>query len=56
MKRKTSIFITMILCFCLLWGSRTYVRAAQAPLTSLTFDMDYYYNTYPDLQTALGYD
>lgn len=56
MKRKTSIFISMILCFCLLWGSGTPVKAAPAALTSLTFDMDYYYNTYPDLQAALGYD
>ncbi len=56
MKRKTSIFISMVLCFCLLWGSGTPVKAAPAALTSLTFDMDYYYNTYPDLQAALGYD
>lgn len=56
MKRKTSIFISMILCFCLLWGSGTPVKAAPAALTSLTFDADYYYNTYPDLQGALGYD
>lgn len=46
----------MILCFCLLWGSGTPVKAAPAALTSLTFDADYYYNTYPDLQAALGYD
>lgn len=46
----------MILCFCLLWGSGTPVKAAPAALTSLTFDVDYYYNTYPDLQAALGYD
>lgn len=56
MKRKTSIFISMVLCFCLLWGSGTPVKAAPATLTSLTFDVDYYYNTYPDLQAALGYD
>lgn len=56
MKRITRIFITGILCFCLLWGSRTSVRAAQTSLTNLTFDVDYYYNTYPDLQAALGYD
>ncbi len=56
MKRKTSIFILMSLCFCLLWGSGTSVDAAKKGLTSLTFDMDYYYNTYPDLQAALGYD
>lgn len=46
----------MALCFCLLWGSTIPVKAASASLTSLTFDMDYYYNTYPDLQAALGYD
>ena len=46
----------MVLCFCLLWGSGTPVKAAPAALTSLTFDADYYYNTYPDLQAALGYD
>lgn len=46
----------MVLCFCLLWRSGTPVKAAPAALTSLTFDVDYYYNTYPDLQAALGYD
>lgn len=46
----------MLLCFFLLWGSGTPVKAAPAALTALTFDMDYYYNTYPDLQAALGYD
>lgn len=56
MKQKTNIFISMLLCLCLLWGSGTPVKAAQAPLTSLTFDMDYYYNTNPDLQASLGYD
>lgn len=56
MRQKTSIFISIVLCFCLLWGSTIPVKAAPASLTSLTFDMDYYYNTYPDLQTALGYD
>lgn len=55
MKRKISILIAVILCFCMLW-SGTPAEAAQTPLTSLTFDMDYYYNTYPDLQAALGYD
>lgn len=56
MRQKISIFISMALCFCLLWGSTIPVKAAPASLTSLTFDMDYYYNTYPDLQAALGYD
>ena len=56
MKQKASIFTAMILCFCMLWGSVTPAMAAQTPLTSLTFDVDYYYNTYPDLQAAFGYD
>lgn len=56
MKQKISIFISMLLCFCMLWGSAPSVKAAQAPLTSLTFDVDYYYNAYPDLQAAFGYD
>ncbi len=56
MKQKLSVVISMILCFCMLAGSGVSVKAAPAQLTSLTFDLDYYYNTYPDLQTAFGYD
>lgn len=56
MKQKISFFMSMILCFCMLWGSGTSVIAAQTQLTSLTFDADYYYNTYPDLQAAFGHD
>ncbi len=56
MKQKISFFMSMILCFCMLWGSGTLVKAAQTQLTSLTFDADYYYNTYPDLQAAFGHD
>lgn len=56
MKPKIRIFLSMLLCFCILCGNATPIMAAPAPLTSLTFDVDYYYNTYPDLQTALGYD
>lgn len=56
MKQKISFFMSMILCFYMLWGSGTSVKAAQTQLTSLTFDADYYYNTYPDLQAALGHD
>lgn len=56
MKQKISLFLSMILCFCMLWGNAPSVEAAQTQLTSLTFDMDYYYNTYPDLQVTFGYD
>lgn len=56
MKQKMSIILSTILCFCMLFGSTSYVHAAQTQLTSLTFDVDYYYNTYPDLQASFGYD
>lgn len=56
MKQKMSVFISMILCLCMLLGIAPSVKAAQTQLTSLTFDVDYYYNTYPDLQAAFGYD
>lgn len=56
MKRKISLFISMLLCFCMLCGSGMSAMAAPAALTNLTFDADYYYNTNADLQVALGYD
>lgn len=56
MKQKMSIFISMVLCFCIFFGSTSSVHAAQTQLTGLTFDADFYYNTYPDLQAAFGYD
>lgn len=56
MKPKISFFISMLLCFCMLLGSGMSAMAAPAALTNLTFDADYYYNTNPDLQAALGYD
>lgn len=56
MKRKISLFISMLLCFCMLCGSGISAMAAPAALTNLTFDADYYYNTNVDLQVALGYD
>ena len=56
MKQKISLFISMLLCFCMLYGSGTPAMAAPAALTNLTFDADYYYNTNVDLQVALGYD
>ncbi len=56
MKPKISLFISMLLCFCMLCGSGMSAVAAPAALTNLTFDADYYYNTNADLQVALGYD
>ncbi len=47
-----------VLCICLLSGNAIGVEAApkKVKMTNVTFDMDYYYNTYADLQTALGYN
>lgn len=58
MKKKLGIqsILAAVLCVCLLCGSALPTEAAQASLTKLTFDVDYYYNTYPDLQEVLGYD
>lgn len=56
MRSIRNVFLAMLLCFCMLWEIAAPVFAAPTPLTNLTFDMDYYYNTYPDLQSALGYD
>lgn len=56
MKQKLSLFMAVLLCLGMLWGGGTFAEAAQTPLTSLTFDAEYSYNTYPDLQAAFGYD
>lgn len=56
MKQKLSLFMAVMLCLGMLWGGGTFAEAAQTPLSSLTFDAEYYYNTYPDLQAAFGYD
>ena len=56
MKQKASIFTAMILCFCMLWGSVAPAMAAQTPLTSLTFDVDYYYTPYRVRRAPFGYD
>ncbi len=58
MKRRLVFksILGFMLCVCLVLGSAVPAQAAQASLTKLTFDVDYYYNTYPDLQAAFGYD
>lgn len=55
-KRKISFFMAVLFCFSILWGTGTSAAAAPGTLTNLTFDADYYYNTNPDLHTALGYN
>jgi len=59
MKQKSKKIIIICMLFYLLLGNVTTVEAApksKPKLTNLTFDMDYYYNTYPDLQSGIGYD
>jgi len=59
MSNKRRILLAMVLCLCMLFGNVCTTHAAekkQPDMTKLTFDVDYYYNTYPDLQAAIGYD
>ena len=59
MSYKRKSILALILCLCMLFGCTGTVQAAgktKSVMTKLTFDMDYYYNTYPDLQAAIGYD
>ena len=59
MNLKIRNLLALFLCFCMLMGNVCTVQAARSPqpkLTSLTFDVDYYYGTYSDLQAAIGYD
>ena len=52
-----------IVCVCLFWSSSMDAEAAKAAkkkvnytCSELTFDAEYYYNTYPDLQAVFGMD
>ena len=59
MSQKIRSVLMLFICLCVLLGNASTVVAAPASkvkLTNLTFDMDYYYNTYPDLQTQIGYN
>lgn len=51
-------FLMLLLCCSLLFGNTIPAKAAQntVTLSNITFDADYYYNTYADLQVAIGYD
>ena len=54
---KKTIILAMC-CVCLLWRNGMEADAAKNDITlsKVTFDAEYYYNTYPDLQAAFGYD
>lgn len=59
MKKMRRIVFTLLIMLCMAWVHVDTVEAAPASeekLTKLTFDMDYYYKKYPDLQEQIGYD
>ncbi|MBQ6887226.1 MAG: VanW family protein [Lachnospiraceae bacterium] len=59
MKKKIRNILTLFMLTYVLCGNVDTVEAAQVQqpkLSGLTFDMDYYYNKYPDLQVQIGYD
>ncbi len=60
MKIRKSLRNVMLLVLCvgLLFGNSISVAAATGSgrLSKKTFDADYYYNTYSDLQNAIGYN
>lgn len=49
-----------VLCLCLLWSGSMSAEAAKAKVnytcSEVTFDAEYYYSTYPDLQAVFGMD
>lgn len=55
---KKTILAAVCAALVLFWkGNADTVEAAEhAELSSLTFDAQYYYDKYPDLQAALGFD
>lgn len=56
--RRVKNVLLMVLCVTMLLGNSICVEAAvnSVKLSKLTFDAEYYYNTYSDLQMAVGYD
>ena len=57
-RKLSNIILPLLLCLIILFTNDIQVKAAQSTisLSDVTFDVDYYYNTYTDLQTAIGYD
>lgn len=57
--------LLVVLCVCLIWNNSMNAEAAKAKTSrakvaytcsEITFDAEYYYNRYPDLQVAFGMD
>lgn len=60
MKKYSTIkyILLAICCVCLFWGNSMETEAAKksVKLSEVTFDAEFYYNTYPDLQEVIGKD
>ena len=60
MKKKVIQILSIALCMVLLSGSTVTANAAKKSSNTgayqAVFDAEYYYNSNPDLQAALGYD
>ena len=58
--KKTAFFLAMALCICMLFGGAVTAEAATKSSKNsayrAVFDAEYYYNSYPDLQAAFGYN
>lgn len=52
--------LAAVLCVCLFWSSSMNTEAAKVKssytFSEVTFDAEFYYNTYPDLQEIIGKD
>ncbi|MBO5347781.1 MAG: VanW family protein [Lachnospiraceae bacterium] len=60
MKKYSTIkyWLLAICCMCLFWVNAMETEAAKknVKLSDVTFNAEYYYNTYPDLQQVIGKD
>lgn len=57
-RKISKLILPLLLSVIMLLGDSMPVMAAPitVSLSNITFDADYYYNTYSDLQSAIGYD
>lgn len=56
MKKKELIKKGLLASFCAFMMLGDVMEVEAAPMTEVTFDAEYYYNNYPDLQAAVGND
>ena len=56
MKKRELIKKGLLASFCAFMMLGDMVEVEAAPMTEVTFDAEYYYNAYPDLQAVIGSD